>query len=92
MRVRVEIERPIATVTIAHPPVNALSWAVRVELTEALRALGSDPGVSAVVLTGDPAVRTSSPRMPTSTSSSCWTTPPPGLTGRSGRCSPSSTS
>lgn len=53
MRVRVEIEAPIATVTIAHPPVNALSWSVREELTKALRALGSDPRVSAIVLTGD---------------------------------------
>jgi enoyl-CoA hydratase/carnithine racemase len=57
MQVRVELERPIATVTIAHPPVNALSWTVRDELTEALRALGSDPGVSVVVLTGDRGAR-----------------------------------
>jgi enoyl-CoA hydratase/carnithine racemase len=57
MLVQVEIEPPIATLTLAHPPVNALSYAVREALLGALERLGTDPAVRAVVLTGDPSVR-----------------------------------
>lgn len=40
----------IAVVTIDHPPVNALSAPVRRDLLDAFKAIGSDSGITAVVL------------------------------------------
>jgi enoyl-CoA hydratase/carnithine racemase len=51
--VRVEREGAAALVTIAHPPVNAISRAVAVALLEALTAAEADPACRALVLTGD---------------------------------------
>src|SRR6478609_10734112 len=42
----------VALVTIDHPPVNALSQAVRAGLADAAKSLGADTGVKAVVVTG----------------------------------------
>jgi len=53
----VEIEAPIATITLNRPKVlNALSPALMGELTGALSDLDADDGVRAVVLTGGPKV------------------------------------
>src|ERR1700694_4664332 len=53
--VLVEIEPPIATVTLNRPKVlNALSPALIGELTGALSELDADDSVRAVVLTGGP--------------------------------------
>src|SRR5712691_4528811 len=53
----VEIEAPIATITLNRPKVlNALSPALMGELTGALSVLDADDGVRAVVLTGGPKV------------------------------------
>src|SRR2546421_475002 len=53
----VEIEAPIATVTLNRPKVlNALSPDLIRELTSALADLDADEGVRAVVLTGGPKV------------------------------------
>ena len=55
--VLVEIEAPIATVTLNRPKVlNALSPALIGELTAALSQLDSDESIRAVVLTGGPKV------------------------------------
>src|ERR1700694_5007437 len=55
--VLVEIEPPIATVTLNRPKVlNALSPALIGELTGALSELDADDSVRAVVLTGGPKV------------------------------------
>jgi 3-hydroxyacyl-CoA dehydrogenase len=50
----VEVKRmgDVALVTIDHPPVNALSQAVRSGLSDAAKALGADPGIGAIVITG----------------------------------------
>ncbi|SDR60605.1 short chain enoyl-CoA hydratase /3-hydroxyacyl-CoA dehydrogenase [Rhizobiales bacterium GAS113] len=50
----VEIKRSgdVALVTIDHPPVNALSQAVRSGLSDAAKELGADAGIRAVVITG----------------------------------------
>ncbi|MBV8765635.1 MAG: enoyl-CoA hydratase/isomerase family protein, partial [Hyphomicrobiales bacterium] len=50
----VEVKRmgDIALVTIDHPPVNALSQAVRSGLSDAAKALGADSAVKAVVIAG----------------------------------------
>ena len=50
--VRIEIESQVATVTIDNPPVNAISWPVRVEIREALEQLASNDAVRVVILTG----------------------------------------
>jgi 3-hydroxyacyl-CoA dehydrogenase len=42
----------VALVTIDHPPVNALSQAVRAGLSDAARALGADQAIKAIVITG----------------------------------------
>ena len=47
-----EVDAQIAVLTIDHPPVNALSAAVRVALGEALQRAGKDAAVKAVVLLG----------------------------------------
>src|SRR5579864_8269340 len=53
----VEIEAPIATITLNRPKVlNALSPELVREVTTALAELDSDDGVRAVVLTGGPRV------------------------------------
>src|SRR3989440_7458355 len=53
----VEIDAPIATVTLNRPKVlNALSPAVIGELNDALASLDAEEGVRAVVLTGGPKV------------------------------------
>ena len=50
----VEVKRvgDIALVTLDHPPVNALSQAVRSGLSDAAKSFGADNGVKAVVITG----------------------------------------
>jgi 3-hydroxyacyl-CoA dehydrogenase len=50
----VEVKRvgEVALVTIDHPPVNALSQAVRTGLSEAAKSLAGDGSVKAVVITG----------------------------------------
>jgi 3-hydroxyacyl-CoA dehydrogenase len=48
--VRVERRGDVAVVLIDNPPVNALSYAVRAGLVEALRAADADTSVRAVVL------------------------------------------
>ncbi|SSC69959.1 unnamed protein product [Ciceribacter sp. T2.26MG-112.2] len=50
MIVTVEIDGGVAIVTIDHPPVNALSQALRQALIETAVALDADPSVEAVVL------------------------------------------
>ena len=53
----VEIEAPIATITLNRPKVlNALSPALMGEVSSAMTALDADPSVRAVVLTGGPKV------------------------------------
>ena len=53
----VEVEPPIATVTLNRPKVlNALSPELIAELGQGLRELDADDGVRAVVLTGGPKV------------------------------------
>ncbi len=53
----VEVEPPIATITLNRPKVlNALSPALIAELTGALESLDEDDAVRAVVLTGGPTV------------------------------------
>ena len=43
----------VALVTIANPPVNALSAAVRAGLLDAVTTLSADPAVRAIVITGE---------------------------------------
>jgi len=53
--VQTQIDRSaaaIAVLTIANPPVNAMSMAVRAELLAAVSAAAADPGVQALVLIG----------------------------------------
>jgi enoyl-CoA hydratase len=50
--VRTDIDGQIATVTIDNPPVNAISWAIRVEIREALEQLAVNDAVRVVILTG----------------------------------------
>ena len=54
--VRLQVEGPVATVTLAHPPVNAISQDVLAGLLESFRALEADGAVRAVVLTGEGAI------------------------------------
>ncbi len=42
----------VAVITMSHPPVNTLSYPMRVETMKALREAESDPTVKAIVLTG----------------------------------------
>jgi 3-hydroxyacyl-CoA dehydrogenase len=49
--VKVERHDVVAIVTVDSPPVNALSAAVRGGISEAIKSLGSDPQVQAIVLT-----------------------------------------
>ena len=49
--VRLERHDDIGVITIDHPPVNALSSAVRAAVIDALDTLGADPGIKAGVLT-----------------------------------------
>lgn len=53
MHVKLERERELAVVVIDHPPVNALSAAVRQALWEMAGVLDADPSVGAVVLTAE---------------------------------------
>ncbi|MGX9182075.1 enoyl-CoA hydratase-related protein [Mesorhizobium sp. BHbdii] len=46
------VDGDVAVVKIDHPPVNALSGAVRNGIVAALDQAGSDPAIRAVVLTG----------------------------------------
>jgi enoyl-CoA hydratase/carnithine racemase len=50
--VKINIEEHVATLTIDHPPVNALNQATLVELNAAVDELIANPDVKAVVLTG----------------------------------------
>src|SRR5437588_12402189 len=55
--IKVEIEAPIATITLDRPKVlNALSPAVIAEVGGALRDLDADESIRAVVITGGPKV------------------------------------
>ena len=47
------LEGEIAVLTIANPPVNALSLPVREGLMQALERAGGDPAVKAIVVTGE---------------------------------------
>ena len=42
----------VAVITIDHPPVNALGWAVRQGLMNGLKAAEADPEVHAIVVVG----------------------------------------
>jgi 3-hydroxyacyl-CoA dehydrogenase len=46
------IDRAVAVISFANPPVNGLSHAVRVALVAALERAQADPIVRAIVLTG----------------------------------------
>jgi 3-hydroxyacyl-CoA dehydrogenase len=46
------VDRSVAVIAFANPPVNGLAHAVRAELAGALERARTDPGVRAVVLTG----------------------------------------
>ena len=48
----------VAVVTIDNPPLNALSAALLEELEAELEALGADAAVRAIVLRGEPTLRT----------------------------------
>ena len=48
--VQLEVRDGIAVVTIDKPPVNALSWDVRLGIRNAMREAAGDPAVAAVVL------------------------------------------
>jgi enoyl-CoA hydratase len=50
--VRYETDGPVATLTVEHPPANALSNAVLAEIEEALQQAEADKDVRAVVFTG----------------------------------------
>ncbi|ANY17702.1 enoyl-CoA hydratase/isomerase family protein [Bordetella pseudohinzii] len=50
---RVQLQDHIATVWLAHPPVNAVNTALIQELTLALDMFGEDPDVRCVILTGE---------------------------------------
>jgi enoyl-CoA hydratase len=50
--VRYETEGPVATITVDHPPANALSNAVLAEIEEALNQAVADSNVRAVIFTG----------------------------------------
>ncbi|MBI3331133.1 MAG: enoyl-CoA hydratase/isomerase family protein, partial [Candidatus Omnitrophica bacterium] len=50
--VKIALEERVAVVTIDHRPVNALDRKTLEELGQAVDALGADPTVKAVVLTG----------------------------------------
>lgn len=43
----------VAIITMSNPPVNALSYPMRVKAMQALRQAEQDPEISAIVLTGD---------------------------------------
>lgn len=51
--VSVEAHGAVRLLRMRAPPVNALGAALRTDLLEALREAGQDPGISAIVLTGD---------------------------------------
>ena len=46
------VDRPVAVISFANPPVNGLSHAVRVGISAALERAQTDPSVRAIVLTG----------------------------------------
>ena len=48
-RIRAERRGSIALIRIDHPPVNALSFAVRTALLAAVEAADADPAVDAIV-------------------------------------------
>jgi enoyl-CoA hydratase len=50
--VRYEVEGPVATLTVDHPPANALSNQVLADIDEALGRAEDDPEVRVVVFTG----------------------------------------
>ena len=51
--VRYEVENGIAVATIASPPVNALSAAMRSGLADAVREAAADPAVRALVIAAE---------------------------------------
>lgn len=48
-----EVEDGVAVLTIANPPVNALSWEVRRGLADGLEAALADPDVDVIVIIGE---------------------------------------
>lgn len=50
---RVELQNHVATVWLAHPPVNAVNTQLLLDLTLALDTFGDDPDVRCVILTGE---------------------------------------
>lgn len=50
--IKLNIEKNIATITIDHPPVNALSTPVVAEFDEVLEQCINDPEVKAIIVTG----------------------------------------
>ena len=50
--VTIQRHGPIAVIVLDHPPVNALSGAVRAGLLEAVTALADDPSVTGLVISG----------------------------------------
>src|SRR5260370_38532718 len=83
--ITVDVEPPIATVTLNRPKVlNALSPELVAEATQALRDLDADDTVRAVVLTGGPKVFPAGPdisRMAESTAGGQLSPAQTGLTG-----------
>src|SRR2546423_1132773 len=51
-QVRLERDGPVAVITVDNPPVNALHPDVAREIESHVLALGDDPAVRAIVLTG----------------------------------------
>lgn len=52
MTQRYAVHGQVAVITMSHPPVNALSYPLRVEAMKALREAQADPAIQAIVLTG----------------------------------------
>lgn len=52
MSARLELRGEIAVITLDHPPVNELGWAMRQALLAAAEQCSTDPTVRAIVLTG----------------------------------------
>ncbi|AVJ30413.1 enoyl-CoA hydratase/isomerase family protein [Achromobacter spanius] len=50
---RVELQNHVATVWLAHPPVNAVNTQLLQDLTLAMDRFGEDPDVRCVILTGE---------------------------------------
>jgi cyclohexa-1,5-dienecarbonyl-CoA hydratase len=51
-RIAIEVQGPVARITLAHPPLNVIDFQMMDELAEALRQLEQRREISAVVLSG----------------------------------------